>query len=201
MTCLGIDTSGNHLTAFAMRDGNVLNVFHENVGLKHSVTLMPVIEDLLEKSNISLSDIDVFCTVIGPGSFTGIRIGVSTIKALAYSLGKKVLAVTSFETLAYNKIGESVITVIDARHENYYVCGFENGKITIEPCFMGLENLKKLVGYQIISDVELPVFSTVGDLVDGFINAVKDKIESATLDIESLVPLYVKKSQAEEELK
>ncbi len=201
MTCLGIDTSGNHLTAFIMRDGEVLSVFHENVGLKHSVTLMPVIEDLLEKLNMSLSDIDVFSTVIGPGSFTGIRIGVSTVKALAYSLGKKVLAVTSFEALAYNTIDKSVVTVIDARHENYYVCGFEKGKITVEPCFMGLEELKKLEDLPIVSDVEIPVSSTVGDLVGGFISAVKENLDRATLDIESLVPLYVKKSQAEEELK
>ncbi len=201
MTCLGIDTSGNHLTVFIMRDKNVLSVYHENVGLKHSVTLMPVIEDLLEKLNITISDVDVFCTVVGPGSFTGIRIGVSTVKALAYSLGKKVLAVTSFESLAYNTIDKSVVTVIDARHENYYVCGFENGNITIEPCFMGLDDLKKLENIPMISDVKIPVSSTVGDLVGGFISAVKDKIDSASYDIESLIPLYVKKSQAEEERK
>lgn len=201
MTCLGIDTSGNHLTVFVMRDGNVLSVFHENVGLKHSVTLMPVVEDLLEKLNMSLSDIDVFSTVIGPGSFTGIRIGVATVKALAYSLGKKVLAVTSFEALAYNTNDLSVITVIDARHENYYVCGFEKGNITIQPCFMGLEDLKKLENLKIVSDVKIPVSSTVCDLVGGFISAVKEKLDSATYDIESLVPLYVKKSQAEEERK
>lgn len=201
MTCLGIDTSGNHLTVFIMRDKNVLSVYHENVGLKHSVTLMPVIEDLLEKLNIKVSDVDVFCTVVGPGSFTGIRIGVSTVKALAYSLGKKVLAVTSFESLAYNTIDKSVVTVIDARHENYYVCGFENGNITIQPCFMGLDDLKKLENIPMISDVKIPVSSTVGDLVGGFISAVKDKIDSATYDIESLIPLYVKKSQAEEERK
>ncbi len=202
MTTLAVDTSGNHLALLLIKDGEVLSSYVNNVLLKHSVTLLLEIENMLEKLNMNLSDVDVFCAVIGPGSFTGIRIGVSTVKALAYSLSKKVLAVTSFEVLAYNKNGARVLTAIDARHQNFYVCGFDNGKVIIEPCFVNLETLKNLSkGYHLITDTQIEIPSTICDIKTGLLNAVLNKLPLANDDIESLIPLYVKKSQAEEELK
>lgn len=69
---------------------------------KTSEMLLPMVNDLLTKSGKTISDIDVLACVVGPGSFTGIRIGVSTARALAYALDKPIVAVTYFDCLAYN---------------------------------------------------------------------------------------------------
>ncbi len=195
MNVLAIDTSGNHLSVVLFYNDKIFSSFNENINLKHSVTLLPEIESLLDKSGISLSEIDVFCAVTGPGSFTGIRIGVSTVKALAYANDKKVLSVTSFETLAYNKPNEKVLAVIDARHDHYYACGFDKTAVTIPPCYVSSEELESISkGYLLIKDES-------ADKLSGLISAVKGKLHLATKDRESLIPLYVKKSQAEEERK
>lgn len=200
MNCLAIDTGGNHLTVLLVKGGKVYKSHIENAMLKHSVTLMPEIENLLIQTDTKLSDIDKYCAVVGPGSFTGIRIGVSAIKALAYANNKKVFGVTSFLSLAYSSDEDKILTVIDAKHDNYYVCGFENLSQTIKPCFVSSEELKALAnGYTVVSDSELDIPFVMGNYLKGFENAVVDNFEKLSLDIEELVPLYVKKSQAEEE--
>ena len=185
MNCLAVDTGSNHLTVLLTKGDKVYKSHIDNAMLKHSVTLMPEIEALLESSNTALCEIDVFCAVVGPGSFTGIRIGVSTIKALAYSQNKKVLS------------------VIDARHDNFYACGFVDKKVTLEPCFINLEKLVELSKeYFVVADTDILVDIAYekANVLDGFINAVTSNLDRASIDRESLVPLYVKKSQAEEEL-
>ena len=200
MNALAIDTSGNHLTVLLLKGESVHKSHLSNALLKHSITLMPEIEKVLEETNTPLSKIDVFCSSIGPGSFTGIRIGVSTIKALAYSTGKKVLGVTSFLSLAYNSDESKVLAVIDAKHDNFYVCGFEDKKVIIPPCFLSLSEVKNLAnGYKVVCDGNIDIPHIKGDYESGFYKAVKESLPLASYDLESLLPLYVKKSQAEEE--
>ena len=200
MNCLAVDTSGNHLTVVLLKDKQLYKKHLDNALLKHSVTLMPQIEQILGEAELSISDIDVFGASVGPGSFTGIRIGVSTIKALAFANGKKVFGVTSFESLAYNSDVNKILAVIDAKHSNFYVCGFEKGQVIIEPKFISLEELKNLVdGYQVVADCDLDIPFIKGDYVKGFIKAVEKGVQKASSDVELLIPLYVKKSQAEEE--
>lgn len=200
MNCLAVDTSGNHLTVVLLKGEQLYKRHLDNALLKHSVTLMPQIEDILEEANLSLKDIDVFGSSIGPGSFTGIRIGVSTVKALAFAGGKKVFAVTSFKSLAYNSDESKILAVIDAKHSNYYVCGFENGLVSIPPKFISIDELESIKqGYKVVSDCELDFDHIKGDYLSGFIKAVKEGLSNATSDVEILIPLYVKKSQAEEE--
>ncbi|MBQ3234654.1 MAG: tRNA (adenosine(37)-N6)-threonylcarbamoyltransferase complex dimerization subunit type 1 TsaB [Clostridia bacterium] len=195
MKILAVDTSGNHLTVLLLNGDEPLYFFSQNIGLKHSITLMTEVENLLEKAGIELSDIDVFSTVVGPGSFTGIRIGVATVKAWAYAFNKKVLPVTSFEVLAYNSVEKRVLCAIDARHDNYYACGFDGGEMSISPRFVNGEELNNLCkDYTLVTDKG-------ADYVKGLILAIEKKLPLATDDREALIPLYVKKSQAEEERK
>jgi tRNA threonylcarbamoyl adenosine modification protein YeaZ len=99
MNYLAFDTSGTFLTVVAK--GKEIVVSHiSECTRSHSIILMEEIEKSLEKAGVSVNEIDVFGCCIGPGSFTGIRIGVSTAKAFAYALSKKVLPVTSFMSLA-----------------------------------------------------------------------------------------------------
>ena len=200
MNCLAIDTGGNHLTVLLIKEGKVYKRYIENAMLKHSVTLMPEIENLLIETDTQLNSIDKYCAVVGPGSFTGIRIGVSAIKALAYANNKNVFGVTSFLSLAYNSDEDKILSVIDAKHGNFYVCGFDGKNETIKPCFVSVDELKTLAkGYTVVSDCELDIDYIKGDYLKGFEKAVLDNYEKESLNIEELVPLYVKKSQAEEE--
>jgi tRNA threonylcarbamoyl adenosine modification protein YeaZ len=195
MNILAIDTSGNHLSIVLFYNDMVFSKHDKNINLKHSVTLLPALEDMLENNGVSLSEIDVFCSVVGPGSFTGIRIGVSTVKALAYAFDKKVLQVTSFDVLAYNKPSVKVLTLIDAKHGHYYACGYDNLQVVLPPCYIDESSVAELSKeYLLLKDGD-------GDILGGLISAVKAKLPLATSDRESLIPLYVKKSQAEEERK
>ena len=201
MKCLAIDTSGDHLTVALIDGESVVYEFCQDTGLRHSISLMPYIESVLNKAKVNIKDVDVYSCVIGPGSFTGIRIGVSTVKAFSYANDKPVLPVTSFDVLEYNKPYGKNLTVIDARHDNYYACAYEDNKVVIEPSFMTKDEIINLKGeYSVLSAVDSDITSVKCDLLNGLINAVKDKLNSSLTDRESLIPLYVKKSQAEEGL-
>lgn len=130
MKILSIETAGK-ICAVALTDNN--NLIKEEIledENTHSVKLMPLIDKLLKETNTNIKDIDLFACDVGPGSFTGIRIGVSTIKAFLDVTNKKAIGVTSLEVLAHNVEEEGIIcSLIDARNNNVYCSFFEkNGE-------------------------------------------------------------------------
>ncbi len=200
MNYLAIDTSGKNLIVVLSANGKVYTKNDTAGGVTHAVGLMPSIENLLEEANFTLDKVDFFACVVGAGSFTGIRIGVSTVKGLCFAYNKPCLSITSFDTLAYNKQGEKVLAVLDAKHNGYYVCGYQNNEVCLSPSYLMGEDLSKLANeYQIVSSDDLQAldYSKVS-VLEGLIKAIDCKKEQATFDLESLVPLYVRKSQAEE---
>lgn len=202
MKYLAIDTSGTYLTAAVNIDGKIYGGFYPDCGLQHSVTMMPEIDKALKESGYTVADLDFIAVTVGPGSFTGIRIGVSAVKAFAYAYNKKVLPLTSFDTIAYNKEGGKVLAIVDARHDNFYACGYEDKKISIKPCFIDGQKLDKLSKeYAVLSSAPIEGHDCeVADVFNGFLKAIEENADLITEDRESIVPLYVKKSQAEEGL-
>lgn len=200
MKYLAVDTSGKNLTVVIMSDGKSYEYFDENCGVEHSVQIMPVIEDLVVKSGIKLEEVDFFACVVGAGSFTGIRIGVATVKALAYAFNKPVLSLTSFDVLAYNKNSGKNLAVIDAKHNSYYVSGYDGEKVVFSPSFIDKEELIKLSReFNIVSSEEIDGFDCEKvSLLNGLIKAIEIKKQFVNKDINSLSPLYIRKSQAEE---
>ena len=200
MNYLAIDTSGKNLIVVLSANGKLYTKNDTAGGVTHAVGLMPTIENLLEEANFSLDKVDFFACVVGAGSFTGIRIGVSTVKGLCFAYNKPCLNITSFDTLAYNKQGEKVLAVIDAKHNGYYVCGYQNNEVCLSPNYLvGEEVVELSKEFEIVSNDDLQgVEYTKVSLLEGLINAVDLKKEQVTFDLESLVPLYVRKSQAEE---
>ena len=137
MKILGIDTSANVASAAICEIGEKPRVIASgsiNTKLTHSQTLMPFIESLLSNSKTELSDIDAFAVSVGPGSFTGLRIGVSAIKGMAYGLNKPCRAVSTLLGLAYNfTVTDCILcAVIDARCNQVYNALFEikEGKVS-----------------------------------------------------------------------
>lgn len=200
MNYLAIDTSGKNLTVVIKKGDKTYMVYDENCGVKHSTALMPCVEELCLKANFDIKDADFLVAVVGAGSFTGIRIGVSTVKAMCFAFNKPCLAVTSFDTLAYNKKGGKVLSVIDAKHDGFYVCGYDEGKVVLEPSYIMRSEVEKLLDeYDGVAETEIKGLSvTPVSVVDGLINAIECKIDCVTNNVEALTPLYVRKSQAEE---
>lgn len=200
MNYLAIDTSGKNLTVIIKKGEETFLYNDKECGVSHSIELMPRVEELCEKANFDLKSADFFVAVVGAGSFTGIRIGVATVKALCFAYKKPCLSVTSFDTIAYNEKDGKVLAVIDAKHNGFYVCGYENGKVVFSPSYIMKEQLDEIKGdYKLLSFSEINGLSVkVVCVADGLIKAIEEKKSEINEDINSLEPLYVRKSQAEE---
>ena len=129
MKILGIDTS-TPIGSVAVIDGDNLVAEHTlNIVQAHSSRLMPAIDGILKWSDITADDLDGCAVGIGPGSFTGIRIGVATIKSLCYALDKPIVGVSTLEAVAYNLrwTNGPICPLLDARRSEVYGAIFEGG--------------------------------------------------------------------------
>jgi tRNA threonylcarbamoyl adenosine modification protein YeaZ len=200
MNYLAIDTCDTALTVAVSYNGKTKVHYAPDCGVKHSVDLMPAVENIILELGFNLNDADFIAVVVGAGSFTGIRIGVSTVKALCFAFKKPCLAITSFDTLAYNNTDGKTLAVIDAKHGSFYACGYTDGKISFPPSFISRTQLDELLGeYTLVSGAPINGLDTkVVSVTDGLIKAVESKADEKTLNLDQVVPLYIRKSQAEE---
>jgi tRNA threonylcarbamoyladenosine biosynthesis protein TsaB len=122
MRILAVDTSSNVASAAIVDDNKLVCECVLNNKLTHSQTLMPMIDEVFKKSELAPQDIDMFAVSSGPGSFTGLRIGVTTIKGLAHATDKPVCGVNTLEALAYNLpfCPYIIAPIMDARREQVY---------------------------------------------------------------------------------
>lgn len=127
MNILAIETSGMVAGVAMTQDDRVLGEYFLDNKMTHSEILMPMIENILKNTGFNLADIDVFAASVGPGSFTGLRIGISTIKGLAAVVDRPIIAVSTIEGLAYNLEARRglVCPMIDARRNNVYTGLFD----------------------------------------------------------------------------
>lgn len=144
MLILAIDTTANTATCALSRDGRMVALCTVNGLLTHSETLLPMIENMLAKSAFEVDDIDAFAVSEGPGSFTGVRIGVSLIKGLAFNKGKPCVGVSTLAALAKNfdGIGGYVVPVMDARRSQVYTAVFKDGERLCDDMLVPLDELK-----------------------------------------------------------
>ena len=223
MKILSIETSSKVCAVALMEDDKLINekiLEDENT---HSVKLMPLVDELLKKSNITLNEIDLFACVNGPGSFTGIRIGIATVKAFADATNKKTIGISSLEALAYNVEENGIIcAVIDAKNENVYSGFFEKSNCTIKQLKAPEFNTIKNIVEQANNIKENIIF--VGDAVQKYKDSIlevlnkkaviineieKNKLNARNIalaaynkkqeagDTSSLIPTYLRKSNAE----
>ena len=193
MKFLAIDTSGARLAVVACNGDTVVKLCGEECAQKHSVLLMEKIETALKGAKLRAQDCDFFACVVGPGSFTGIRIGIATVKGLGFACGKRVLGITSFEAAAYAERGRKRVIVIDAGHGNGYACVYdESDQAETPPAFLSGEEIELLVGRGYA-----PVRAESADLAEGLYLACKEHRARAG-GTEELAALYLRKSSAEE---
>lgn len=142
MKLLAIDTSGPVCGVAVAEDTRILSEMTVLNKRTHSANLMPMIENVLQSAGMTLNDIDRIAAVTGPGSFTGIRIGISTVKGLTHGANKPCVAVDALEALA-NGVGafDGVVCPIqDARAGQVYGAAFRNGKRVMEDTAIRLED-------------------------------------------------------------
>ncbi|MGX8705368.1 MAG: tRNA (adenosine(37)-N6)-threonylcarbamoyltransferase complex dimerization subunit type 1 TsaB [bacterium] len=135
MKLLAIDTSGPVAGCAVMVEGKVTSLIELNQGLTHSETLMPAVDEALSRSALTCADIDCFVSVAGPGSFTGVRLGVCAVKGLAHAVGKPCARVNALETLAMNFYGFDGLCcpILDARRGQVYCAAYDmKGGLPVE---------------------------------------------------------------------
>ena len=128
MKILAVDSSSITASVAVVDDDKIVSEFFMNAGLTHSQTLAPMIDAVLKNSKTEPKDIDMYAVTVGPGSFTGLRIGAATVKAMAFANDKPCVGVSSLEALAYNSHSESglICACMDARCDQVYTALFES---------------------------------------------------------------------------
>lgn len=196
MNFLAIDTSGKRLVVLAGK-GEEVRLIDADAALQHSVLLFPKIEEVLISLHLTPQECDFFACVTGPGSFTGIRIGIAAVKGLCMAAGKPALPVTSFEALAYAEKKGRIIALVDAGHDFYYACGYENGTKAVPPQYLPRSAVEEYIsqGFEAVSSEPLRIPTRILSPAAGLLVAAREK---RCVPPEQLEALYLRKSSAEE---
>ena len=213
MKILAIDTTSNICSTALLEDDKLIDENTINNGLTHSENLMPLISELFNRNKLSLSDINLIAVCVGPGSFTGIRIGIASIKAMAEVYKIPVAEVTSLESLAMSTIkNETIVSLIDARNNQVYA-GIFNENIKLKEEYIAddinivLEKVKKyenviFVGNGAILHKELineknknAKFAENNEQNSYFVGLVglKKSKNNELKDADSVLPIYLRK--------
>lgn len=183
MKILGIDTS-TPIGSVALIDGETLVAEHTlNIVQAHSSRLMPAIDTVLKWGDITAAELDGCAVGTGPGSFTGIRIGIATIKSLCYALDKPIVGVSTLEAIAYNlRWNEGLICpILDARRNEVYGAIFRGGdewqRIGDDSCL----SIETFLASITESGRALPLQCTfVGDGLESYADAVRATLGEGT---------------------
>lgn len=194
MLILGISTSSKYPSAAVMRDGEIISFRIDKSGKSHSATLMEVIDSALSEAGAEKTDLDAVAVDVGPGSFTGVRIGVSCANAMAYALGIGVIPVSSLKALSALYPEEAAAaSLIDCRNGNCYAALYENGEEKIAPCPAVIsEFMEKLPENAVIAGDCLGR----GDHPDAGL-VLKCAFRDAASPLSEASPMYLRPSQAE----
>ncbi|MBR4953825.1 MAG: tRNA (adenosine(37)-N6)-threonylcarbamoyltransferase complex dimerization subunit type 1 TsaB [Oscillospiraceae bacterium] len=224
MVILAFDSSAKAASVALCRDGQLISQYYQASGLTHSRTLLPMAEDLLKNADMTLKDVDAVAVAHGPGSFTGVRIGVSAVKGLCWGLDIPAIGVSTLEAMAYNgecaPEGSIICCAMDARRNQVYnaLFVFEGGElkrlspdraIGLDELSAELGEMKKTVfvvgdGAQLcynyldkcgISAILAPE-NTRNQTAWGVCRAAQNKEAIPARDI---IPVYLRLSQAERE--
>lgn len=226
MKILALDTATLMATCAIIEGDKVLGEYSLNQDMSHSEKLVPMIKTILDGLSLNIKDIDLFGVSIGPGSFTGLRIGVATIKGFAHLFDKPLVGISTLEGLAFNlPYNNIIVPMIDARRDRVYtgIYTWEESKIKtiMEPDVIEVNDLMK-----ILDKYESIVVNGEGSLVykEIIMESLKEKVQFSTIsqnscratsigelallkyndghrdDYYTLIPDYLRKTQAEREL-
>ncbi|PCM40157.1 tRNA (adenosine(37)-N6)-threonylcarbamoyltransferase complex dimerization subunit type 1 TsaB [Mammaliicoccus sciuri] len=215
MTTLLIDTSNQPLAVALVKDGNVLINYQSNIKKNHSLQLMPVIESLMDEAQLTPQSLSEIVVANGPGSYTGLRIGITTAKTMAYTLDISLYEVSSLKALAatYNNENDFIVPLFDARRDHVFagVYQYKDDKLeTIkEDSYMSIEALNQFlksqnhpyifIGHDALKLQDKLEGRSLSKLPDASI--MYNIKEQPVLNVHELKPRYLKLSEAEQNWK
>lgn len=227
MKILAVDTSATSASVAVAEENKIIGFFSINTTLTHSQTLIPMIEDVLKKTNIGFDEIEAVAVNAGPGSFTGVRIGVAAVKGIAFNHNLPCISISTLESMAYNFIGNDCIVcaVMDARCSQVYNALFRINKngitritddraLSLHDLKLELEKIQEKIilvgdGAQICSDF------LNNELENVFLAPINNRIQNASsvacaafksikhneaITVSELQPTYLRLPQAQREL-
>lgn len=220
MKILSIDTSSNLCAVAVLEDTNLIKENILDDTKNHSEKIMPVIAQTLKEANLELNDIDLIVCDKGPGSFTGIRIGIATVMSFVDSLKLSAIGISSLECLLYNAISETnskfVCSLIDAKNDNVYFELFSVSNNTATSVIEAdCKNINELIillkdydNICFVGDGAIVHESVLSSALNNIAFANNNHISSYSLGLaglsaynsgrkDNLLPLYLRKSQAE----
>ncbi len=227
MKILGIDSSARSASAAVVEDGRILSSFFINAGLTHSQTLMPMVDNALKCADIKLDEIELVAVNNGPGSFTGVRIGVAAAKGICDTLKIDCCPISTLESMAYNLLSFNCIAcaVMDARCNQVYVALFDitdgevkritkDSALSIDDLGDMLKTCQKKVYFvgdgadlchkilgQTLDNAYLPAEAYKYQNAVGVCLAAEKCDKSRYINSDKLIPEYLRLPQAERELK
>lgn len=217
MKILAIDTSSKICSVALLENNNLIDKNELDNGRTHSENLMPLLDGLLKRNSVDIKEIGLIACSVGPGSFTGIRIGVATIKPIAEVLNIKVASVTSLETLAKITQGsDTIVSLIDARNNQVY-CGIFDKNYNKKEDYIAddinevIKHIKKYNdiicvgdGAELHKDLLKNEIENIKFSIDNEQSAVnvgkvgyKKFLENDLYTADTVNPIYLRKSQAE----
>lgn len=230
MKILSIDTSSNICGVSILEDTNLICKLDADTGRTHSENLMPMIDEALKKAELKPADINLIVCDIGPGSFTGIRIGVATAKAFSDSLNIPCVGISSLEALAYKPMFLGyVCSMIDCKNDNCYFALYEKKddglEALIEPQAENIESALAILNSYYEDTLNSAPIAFVGDGAEIYKTEISQTFENADflpdefnvlnsdalalaglskfnsgIELDDVLPLYLKKPQAQRQL-
>ena len=224
MLILGLESSAKAASAALCRDGELIAQYSQCSGLTHSRTLLPMVEDLLRNTETRLDDVDAVAVACGPGSFTGIRIGVAAVKGLCWAAEKPAIGVSTLAAMAWNGVaageGSLICCCMDARRQQVYNALFEirdakparlvpDRAISLEELARELEKYEKRVFF--VGDGAKLCYNRLGELGIAGTIAPEPVLQQSAYGVcraaedepvrpaAELLPVYLRLSQAERE--
>ena len=227
MKILAVDTSATAASVAVAEENKLIGEFSINTALTHSQTLMPMVDKLLNNTGLSVNDIDAVAVNAGPGSFTGVRIGVAAVKGIAFPKNLPCVSVSTLESMAYNMLGNDCIvcSVMDARCSQVYNALFRVKGCTVtrmtDDRALSLTDLKnelrninekvvlvgdgavlcsKFLGEE-LENIMLAPFNNRIQTASSVAYAAFEKINNGeTVKADELMPVYLRLPQAQREL-
>lgn len=200
MKILFLDTSSFFVTISIIEDDNVLYLYQDEIKDDMSSKIMLIISKAFSKLAFTIKGIDKIMVVNGPGSFTGVRIGVTIAKVLSWSLKKDIITISSLEYLATTSCNTKyIIPMIDCRRGNVYAGIYDSDMNTIkEDCFCSYESLREY-----FEDATIVSFNNIEGSVRpelDIIKIVNKHLNDQSISCHLVKPNYLKKTEAEERL-
>jgi tRNA threonylcarbamoyladenosine biosynthesis protein TsaB len=204
MRYLYIDTSSSYLYTAIVEDDKLISEIKEEFGQSLSEVALPKIVSMFEKNNLSAKDIDKIIVVNGPGSFTGIRIGITIAKVFAWSINIPITTIYSLQAMVISsKLNKIHVPMINARRGYVFAAIYdENYKEILKPQHIKIdmlnEELNKLSDYEIITNDEFEMYENTSNYNPDMLKIVEYFKDKECINPHAVNPEYLKLTEAEE---